>query len=424
LIRRIRAALFDRLATINAISAGQTIDLGAIGILGCWPPVPSSQIDLVSDSITAPATATKGSQIAVTSSFRNQGTVTSGPFEAAACYFSIDAAIDTSDKFTGFTCSVPGLPAGGTGTCNGLVNVPNVVPGNYYVGLLVDRTNQVGENLETNNSIAAGNLTAVQANPLNPIVNGSFETGDLTGWTVKELTPASNPNLPLSVHWRGCGISGAAILRLHVGKSAVISTTSPAHPPMDNTPCCTILMETIRRRTVRMRSSTAANCIRTSRCPPERRHSSSTIGPLGKLFRFGSTQNRTFDLEIEPLGGGATLLDQTILFAWNGGFEEDTDHPSGETGSYPPGIVDLSAFAGQSVRLKFVWNIPEPGTGFGFFQLDNIRLNTTPHRKLGSHGHGRKHHGHTQSRPGTHRQLHLRRRGWGRARYLDIPLAA
>ena len=30
------------------------------------------------------------------------------------------------------------------------------------------------------------------------------------------------------------------------------------------------------------------------------------------------------------------------------------------------------------MRLKFVWNIPEPGTGFGFFQLDNIRLNTAP----------------------------------------------
>jgi len=27
--------------------------------------------------------------------------------------------------------------------------------------------------------------------------------------------------------------------------------------------------------------------------------------------------------------------------------------------------------------LKFVWNISEPGTGFAFFQLDNIRLNTS-----------------------------------------------
>ena len=58
-------------------------------------------------------------------------------------------------------------------------------------------------------------------------------------------------------------------------------------------------------------------------------------------------------------------------------YEEDTDNPSGGVGDYPPGIVDLSAFASQSVRLKFVWNIPEPGTGFGFFQLDNVRLNTS-----------------------------------------------
>jgi hypothetical protein len=97
-----------------------------------------------------------------------------------------------------------------------------------------------------------------------------------------------------------------------------------------------------------------------------------------ELFRFGSTQDRTFDVELEPAGGGATLFDQTILVAFNFTIEEDTDNPSGGVGDYPPGRVDLSAFAGQSVRLKFVWNIPEPGTGFGFFQLDNIRLNTAP----------------------------------------------
>ena len=71
------------------------------------------------------------------------------------------------------------------------------------------------------------------------------------------------------------------------------------------------------------------------------------------------------------------MLAQTILFATNGGFEEDTDNPSGGGGPYPDGIVDLSGYAGQNVRIKFVWNIPEPGTGFAFFQLDNIRLNAT-----------------------------------------------
>src|SRR6185436_3716267 len=57
---------------------------------------------------------------------------------------------------------------------------------------------------ETNNGVSSGHPTNVQPSPLNPIVNGSFETGDLTGWTVKELTPRSNPSLPLSV--RGAGV--------------------------------------------------------------------------------------------------------------------------------------------------------------------------------------------------------------------------
>ena len=66
------------------------------------------------------------------------------------------------------------------------------------------------------------------------------------------------------------------------------------------------------------------------------------------------------------------------MTALNGGFEEDTDNPSGGGPPYPNGIVDLSGFAGQTVRIKFVWSIPEPGTGFGFFQLDNVRINAAP----------------------------------------------
>ncbi len=102
-----------------------------------------------------------------------------------------------------------------------------------------------------------------------------------------------------------------------------------------------------------------------------------------ELFRcFGVPPNcatvpRTFEVHIEPVGGGIPLQTYLILNALNGGFEEDTDNPSGGGPPYPDGIVDLSAFAGQDVRLKFVWNVPEPGTGFAFFQLDNVSLNFT-----------------------------------------------
>ena len=358
---------FDQLARIEAIGSGESIDLGSIGILGCWAPNPGSSIDLISESITAPATAFNGGQIAVTSSFRNQGSAASGPFTVGV-YFSADQTINTDDAFTGFTCSVPDLLPGAIGTCNGLVGIPSLVPGDYYVGLLADVQNQVTETVESNNGVRAGNLTTVATNPLDPIVNGSFETGDLTGWTVKELTPASNPNLPLSV--RGAGVEYPAPTFVAFPYVLDYFTSAPTdgqwavlHDFNGNDPATSGF---VNRRELYQDIT----------LPPGTTTVEFDYRAAWELFRFGSTRERTFTVEIEPAGGGSALLTQTILVAPNATIEEDTDNPTGGVGDYPPGSVDLSAFGGQVVRLKFVWNIPEPGKGFGFFQLDNIRLNT------------------------------------------------
>lgn len=358
---------FDHLATIEAISSGDSIDLGSIGILGCWVSDPGSSIDLISESITAPATAFNGSQIAITSSFRNQGSAASGPFEVGV-YFSADQTINSDDVFTGFSCSVSGLLPGAAGTCEGLVDVPDIVPGNYYVGLLADYQNQVVESIESNNGIRAGNLTTVAPNPLDPIVNGSFETGDLTGWTVKELTAASNPSLPLSV--RGAGVEYPAPTFIAFPYILDYFTSAPTHGQW------AVLHDFNGDDPATSGLANRRELYQDVTLPPGTTMLKFDYRAAWELFRFGSTQDRTFDVEIEPAGGGSTLLDQTILVAPNLTIEEDTDNPTGGVGDYPPGSVDLSAFSNQSVRLKFVWNIPEPGTGFGFFQLDNIRLNS------------------------------------------------
>jgi hypothetical protein len=139
----------------------------------------------------------------VTSSFTNQGSAATGPFEAGI-YFSTDATITQADVFSGFTCAVPALGAGASGNCDGMANVPSLSLGDYYVGLLVDRQNDVGESNESNNGIASVTTFSIISNPLDPIVNGSFETGDLSGWTVKELDEtSSNPYLQLGVHPAG-----------------------------------------------------------------------------------------------------------------------------------------------------------------------------------------------------------------------------
>jgi len=80
----------------------------------------------------------------------------------------------------------------------------------------------------------------------------------------------------------------------------------------------------------------------------------------------GSTQARTFEVHVEPMGGGAPLQTTTILTAPPATQNLDT---GGEFAT-----VDLAPFAGQTVRVKFFWNVPEPFTGPGMFELDAVEI--------------------------------------------------
>lgn len=84
------------------------------------------------------------------------------------------------------------------------------------------------------------------------------------------------------------------------------------------------------------------------------------------LLNFGATENRIFEVNIEPLGGGAPLQTDTILTAVAG----TTAIPS--SGGNQIASVDISGFAGQSVRISFDWIVPQNFTGPAFCQLDNI----------------------------------------------------
>lgn len=84
------------------------------------------------------------------------------------------------------------------------------------------------------------------------------------------------------------------------------------------------------------------------------------------LDGFGATSNRIFEVNIEPSGGGSPLQTDTILTAVAG----TTAIPS--SGGNQFASVDISAFAGQAVRISFDWIVPEDFTGPAFCQLDNI----------------------------------------------------
>ncbi len=366
-----QSRVFDGLAVVVSPVAGETIDLGDVGIANCWPDVSGSQIDIVAESATAPASAVIGGQMPVTSTFRNQGSQATGAFEAGI-YFSTDAVIDADDRYAEFSCSVGSLAPDEAGSCDGAVTVPSLAPGSYYVGVLADRLNAVGESSESNNGFAAPTQVEVTSNPLDPIVNGSFETGDLSGWTVKELDTASNPNMQLKVDGAGVQFPTDCLQVDYYtcldffGSEPTDGQYAAMHDFNGDDPS-TPPSSFVNRRELYQDVT----------LPTEAVTLLFDYRAAWELYRFGSTMDRTFSVEIEPAGGGTPLLAQTVLTALNGGYELDTQNPAGG-GSYPPGAVDVSSFAGQDVRIKFVWNIPEPATGFGFFQLDNVRISTTP----------------------------------------------
>tara|TARA_B110000503_G_scaffold56880_1_gene91053 strand:+ start:723 stop:1196 length:474 start_codon:yes stop_codon:yes gene_type:complete len=74
-------------------------------------------------------------------------------------------------------------------------------------------------------------------------------------------------------------------------------------------------------------------------------------------------------VNIEEAGGGAVLESFNILTASEGNSTNDTGNLLG--------AINLSAFENQTVRLNFVWDIPQQFTGPAFFQLDNIRSSTS-----------------------------------------------
>ncbi len=85
------------------------------------------------------------------------------------------------------------------------------------------------------------------------------------------------------------------------------------------------------------------------------------------MFNFpGSTLPRTFDVNIEPAGGGGNLQTTNVLVAPPATVNLDTGPLTG--------WVDVSAFAGTPIRISFDATVPESSTGPALMQLDNIEV--------------------------------------------------
>lgn len=169
------------------------------------------------------------------------------------------------------------------------------------------------------------------------ITNPSFETGDFTGWVTQDL---SSPLFPLQVG--GAGLSSGFGL-------FTSAPTNGAFAALNGFDGSTGTIRIGQDITV-----TAANPV------------INFDYRGGWDMTFGATQSRLFDVNIEVAGGGANLLNMNFITALPNTIVLDTGNLTGS--------VDLSSFAGQTVRLSFDWFVPENFTGPAFFQLDNIRV--------------------------------------------------
>ena len=107
-------------------------------------------------ALSGPTTGIIGGQITISNTFRNQGTVSAGPFRVGY-YWSQNATITTGDLFSGWFCDASSsLAAGATDACSGSIGVlSSLTPGVWYLGAIVDDQGLVGESNEGNNARAA-----------------------------------------------------------------------------------------------------------------------------------------------------------------------------------------------------------------------------------------------------------------------------
>jgi subtilase family serine protease len=107
---------------------------------------------------TAPAATWNAGQIDFSYQVHNGGT-TAAPVSTAGIYLSTDSTITTSDILL-TTDQVAALASGASTTETLKLSLPaGLVAGNYYIGVIADHTNAIGELNETNNASPAKLIT-------------------------------------------------------------------------------------------------------------------------------------------------------------------------------------------------------------------------------------------------------------------------
>lgn len=185
-------------------------------------------------------------------------------------------------------------------------------------------------------------LAMVQSAPAALVSNGSFETGDFTGWIT---TDNPVPLWPLSVQTAG---------------SANTFGWPWSSTPTDGTYVAFSGFDGGEPGTISIAQDVGVVTDATDTLTFDYRAAWDLAN-----FCDGCT-GRSFDVIVEPAGGGAPLATFNFITATPETIVLDTGALSG--------IVDLSPFVGTDIRVTFALTVPESFTGPAQWQLDNVTL--------------------------------------------------
>jgi hypothetical protein len=115
--------------------------------------------DLVVESLSVPKAAHIGGMVEITTTIRNDGPISSGPF-AVALYLSKDSTITENDILISY--GETELPAGTTRSATAYPIIPaSTLPGEWYFGIILDPDRVVTEKDRGNNIAVASHVTVI-----------------------------------------------------------------------------------------------------------------------------------------------------------------------------------------------------------------------------------------------------------------------
>lgn len=181
-------------------------------VYSCGAPVP----DIAVTTFGAPATASLGSKVPVTSTITNRGGSDAGPFRVSISVYADQNLITHASRFQFLYCAYAGLAAGSTASCNGDLMLPwDINQGNYYYGIIADDQNKLIESNGTNNTAFSPlNATAPCVFSIFP---SSLSIGATGGFQSAAITSTGPVNCPwtaqtaagwISITSNGPGTSG------------------------------------------------------------------------------------------------------------------------------------------------------------------------------------------------------------------------